>query len=120
VLRHERVTPFTARVLTADVTYRDIAFPAGTVILVGSASGNRADLDQPEFDISVERSNARIMTFGAGIHFCVGANLARAELEEALLHLAPRMPGLRLAGEPEFGTVQGIYGLGSLPLAWDT
>jgi cytochrome P450 len=118
-LRHEPVTPFTARVLTADLTYRDVEFPAGTVILVGSVSGNREGLDPPEFDITVERSNARIMTFGAGIHFCVGANLARAELEEALLHLAPRMPRLRLDGAPEFGTVQGIYGLGSLLLAWD-
>ena len=53
------------------------------------------------------------------MHFCVGHNLARAELEEALLHLAPRMPGLRLDGEVEFGTVQGIYGLPALPLAWD-
>jgi cytochrome P450 len=59
------------------------------------------------------------MTFGAGLHFCVGANLARAELEEALTYLAPRMPGLRLDGEPEFGTIAGIYGLGALPVAWD-
>jgi cytochrome P450 len=53
------------------------------------------------------------------VHFCLGANLARAELEEALAHLAPRMPGLRLDGEPRFGTVQGIYGMESLPVAWD-
>jgi cytochrome P450 len=119
VLRHEPVTPFGARVLTSDVTYRDIDFPAGTLILIGAVTGNRQGLEPPEFDITAARAGARIMTFGAGVHFCVGANLARAELEEALRYLAPRMPGLRLADEPTFGTVQGIYGLGALPLRWD-
>jgi len=118
VLRHEPVTPFGARILTAEVTYRDITFPAGTLILVGAAVANR-ETSNDEFDITADRARERILTFGAGTHFCVGANLARAELEEALLHLAPRMRGLRLDGQPEFGTVQGIYGLGSLPLAWD-
>jgi cytochrome P450 len=120
VLRHEPVTPFGARILTADVTYRDITFPAGAVILIGAVTGNRHGIDPPDFDISVDRTNARLLTFGAGVHFCVGHNLARAELEEALLFLAPRMPGLRLDGEPVFGTVQGIYDLKSLPLAWET
>jgi len=118
VLRHEPVTPFGARILTGDVSYRDITFPAGTLILVGAAVANRAGSGDV-FDITADRDRERILTFGAGTHFCVGANLARAELEEALVHLAPRMRGLRLDGEPEFGTVQGIYGMGSLPLAWD-
>jgi len=119
VLRHEPVTPFTARVLTAPLTYRDVEFPAGTLILVAAVAGNRDGLEDRDFDITADRSGARLMTFGAGIHFCVGANLARAELEEALSHMAPRMPGLGLDGEPAFGTVQGIYGLGALRLAWD-
>ena len=119
VLRHEPVTPFAARVLTAPVSYRDIDFPAGSVILIAAVTGNREDIGSADFDITAARDNARIMTFGAGIHFCVGANLARAELEEALLFLAPRLRGLRLDGVPQFGTVQGIYGLHALPLAWD-
>ena len=119
VLRHEPVTPFTARILTEPVTYRDTEFPAGAVILVAAVTGNVQDVEGARFDITADRSGARLMTFGAGIHFCVGANLARAELEEALLFLAPRMPRLRLDGVPQFGTVQGIYGLGELPLAWD-
>ena len=119
VLRHEPVTPFGARILTADVTYRDVTFPAGTVMLIGAAVANRENVDDT-FDITRRDDANRILTFGAGTHFCVGANLARAELEEALTYLAPRMRGLRLDGPPEFGTVQGIYGLPSLPLAWDT
>ena len=118
VLRHEPITPFTARILTEDVTFRDVNFPAGTVVMVCSFTGNRDGAGDPGFDITAEREGARLMTFGAGIHYCVGSNLARAELEEALAFLAPRLPGLRLDGEPEFGTIQGIYGLNNLPIAW--
>jgi cytochrome P450 len=60
----------------------------------------------------------RLLTFGAGPHFCLGANLARAELEEALAFLVPRMPGLDLDGPPQLGGVEGIYGIDSLPLRW--
>jgi cytochrome P450 len=118
VLRHEPITPFTARITTDDVVYRDVAFPAGTVVMVCALTGNRDGVDDPAFDITADRTGARLLTFGAGVHFCLGANLARAELEEALAFLAPRMPGLRLDGEPHFGTVQGIYGMDSLPVAW--
>ena len=48
-----------------------------------------------------------------------GANLARAEMQEALAFLAEGVRALRLAGEPEFGTPSGIYGLESLPLELD-
>ena len=118
VLRHEPITPFTARILVDDVTYRDVAFPAGTVVMVSSFTGNRDGAGEPGFDITASRTGARLMTFGAGIHFCVGSNLARAELEEALTFLAPRLPDLRLDGEPVFGTIQGIYSLEGLPIAW--
>jgi cytochrome P450 len=117
-LRHEPITPFTARILTSDVTYRDVVFPKDTVVMVCSFTGNRDGAGDPAFDITARRDGARLMTFGAGIHFCVGANLARAELEEALSFLAPRLPGLRLDDDPAFGTIQGIYGLDSLPIAW--
>lgn len=118
-LRFEPITPFTARILTEEVEFRDTTFPAGTVIMVCAFTGNREGAGGPdEFSITAERDTARLMTFGAGIHFCVGANLARAEMEEALAYLAPRMPSLQLAGEPEFGTIQGIYGLDRLPVSW--
>ena len=118
VLRHEPVTPFGARILTADVDYRDITFPAGSVILIGAVTGNRDGIDPDAFDITADRGNARLLTFGAGVHFCVGHNLARAELEEALAHLAPRLSDLRLTGTPRFDTINGIYGLETLPIAF--
>jgi cytochrome P450 len=81
--------------------------------MLSTFNGNREEGD--EFDITASRSG-RLLTFGAGIHYCLGANLARAELQEALSHLAGRLPGLALDGEPEYGSVLGIYGLERLPL----
>jgi cytochrome P450 len=118
VLRFEPITPFTARICTEDVEYRDVTFPAGTIVAVCAERGNREDGPAgEEFDITAER-DTRLLTFGAGTHFCLGANLARAELEEALAFLAPRMPGLALDGIPELGGVEGIYGVDALPLQW--
>ncbi|HUY44377.1 MAG TPA: hypothetical protein VMV92_01425 [Streptosporangiaceae bacterium] len=49
---------------------------------------------------------------------CLGQNLARAELEEAITFLATRLPGLRPASPARLGGLEGIYGIESLPLAW--
>ncbi len=88
--------------------------------MVCSFTGNRDGVEgDPEaFDITAERGEAKPLTFGAGIHYCLGANLARAELQEALAFLPARMPGLALDGEPELGSIHGIYGLERLPLRW--
>jgi cytochrome P450 len=130
VLRFEPITPFTARIVVEDVTFRDVTFAAGTIVMVCAFTANRdfgeqagasagagaGELDAELFDIAVERGRARALTFGAGVHYCLGANLARVELEEALAFLAPRMPGLELAGEPVFEGITGIYGLAELRL----
>lgn len=117
-LRHEPVTPFTARVVLEELEHRDVTFPAGTVVMVSAWNANHdpAAYEQPErFDITAERA-ARPLTFGAGIHYCLGANLARVELQEALTHLPRRLGPIALDGEPEFGSVNGIYQLERLPL----
>jgi cytochrome P450 len=116
-LRYEPITPFTARITTSDVTHREVTFPAGTVVLVSAWHANREGIEPDEFDITLERTKARVLTFGAGVHYCVGANLARAEMQEGLAFLAEHVQRIELAGEPEFGTPSGIYGLERLPLA---
>ena len=122
-LRYEPITPFTARITTEEVVFRDVTFPEGTIVMVCAFTANR-DLGEDErgaggpdrFDISASRGRARELTFGAGVHFCVGANLARAELGEALSFLAQRVRGLELDGEPELESITGIYGLARLPV----
>jgi hypothetical protein len=120
VVRYEPITPFTARLLHEEVEYRDVTFPEGTVVMVCAFTGNRDGVhgDARAFDITADRGDAKPLTFGAGIHYCLGANLARGELQEALAFLPSRMPGLALDGEPELGSVHGIYGLDSLPIRW--
>ncbi len=117
VLRAEPITPFTARICTAPLEHRGVTFPAGTIVAICAERANR-EQDGEDFDITAER-DGRLLTFGAGAHYCLGANLARAELEEALAFLAPRMPGLAAAGPARLGGVEGIYGIDELPLTWD-
>lgn len=114
VLRFEPITAFTARQLTEEVEYRDLIFPAGTLLVVCSFTGNRdpdAFSGAREFDILAERGKTRPLTFGAGIHYCVGSNLARAELEEGLRFLAEKVESIELNGLTELQAVSGIYGI---------
>jgi len=138
-LRFEPITPFTARITVEELTYRDVTFPKDTVVMVCAFSGNRdlpdttkggvkggvggeianpAD-DSWDFDITVQRPKARVLTFGAGVHYCLGANLARLELEEGLSFLARNMPNLALDGGADgikYESILGIYGLSELPI----
>ena len=113
----------TGRFASEDVEYRDVLFPAGTFVFPSFTGANfdPAAFDDPHaFDITKPASAAPQLTFGSGIHYCLGASLARAELQEALPILARRLPGLALDGpivwKPE--TV-GIWGPMHLPLRFE-
>ena len=112
----------TARIASEDIIYRDVLFPQGTLVSTSLAGANRDPeaFDDPDvFDITRERATAQ-MTFGAGIHFCMGAALARAELQEALPLLARRMPGLARNGDIEWKpSTFGIWGPARLPLRFE-
>jgi cytochrome P450 len=115
-LRYEPITPFSARIVIEDIEFRDVAFPVGTVVLVAACTANRDGVEEPDrFDVT-RTDGGRLTTFGAGIHYCLGANLARAELQEGLAFLASRIERLELDGEPVYGGVTGIYGLDALPI----
>ena len=111
----------TARISSEDIVYRDVVFPTGTLVAISLAAANfdPAAMGGPDcerFDITQKRP-AQHMTFGSGIHHCLGASLARAELQEALPLLARRLPDLRVDGAIEWkpDTV-GIWGPARLPL----
>ena len=115
-LRYEPITPFTARITINPLEFRGVVFPPGTIVLVSAWHANRDGIEPDDFDIVADRPRARALTFGAGIHYCVGANLARAEMQEAVAFLAERVKRVSLDGDPEFGTPSGIYGLEKLPV----
>ena len=111
-----------ARVTTEDVQLGGVTIPAGEAVLPLFATANRdrsAFTDPDRFDIS--RAPANHLAFGAGVHHCLGAQLARLELQEAFRGLAGRMPGLRLAipaKELRFTPGMALHSLCELPVRW--
>ena len=111
----------TLRVASEDIEYRDAVFPQGTLVFASLSGANRDAEVFPEpmrFDITRE-STAPHLTFGSGIHYCLGAHLARAELQVALVALASRLPNLVPAGPVEWKPdTFGIWGPAKLPVRW--
>jgi cytochrome P450 len=112
----------TARFASCDIEYRDVLFPTGTFMAVALADANRdpAVFSEPEaFDITSEPAGQPQMTFGSGIHYCLGAALARAELQEALPLLAQRMPKLAIDGDITWKPDGvGIFGPARMPVVF--
>jgi cytochrome P450 len=122
-MRYAGAVRGTGRFASEDIEYRGVLFPEGTFLGVGLAEANRDEHVFPAptaFDITAPAPGSPQLTFGSGIHYCLGAALARAELQEALPLLAQRMPNLALDGptawKPE-GV--GIFGPASLPVRFD-
>ena len=113
----------TARFASCDIEYRDVVFPTGTFMSIGIADANRqGDVfpDPDTFDITKAAPEQPQLTFGSGIHYCLGASLARAELQEALPLLAQRMPNLRIDGEITWKPDGvGIFGPAHMPIRFD-
>jgi cytochrome P450 len=111
-----------ARVTTEDVRIGGVVIPAGEQVmpLIGTANRDPSVFSDPDrFDVT--RDAANHLSFGAGVHHCLGAQLARVELQEAFRGLIGRMPGLRLAvpaGELEFKPGMAIHSLRELPVLW--
>ena len=91
-------------------------------MLVNSAAANRdpAIYDDPNrFDIT-RQGAPPILTFGAGVHYCLGANLARLEIAEALKAVTRRMSNPRRTGPAPWKPLASLSGPTSLPIAFDT
>ena len=112
----------TGRFASEDIEYRDILFPAGTMLMPSLSVANRDEsvfVDAGRFDILREPAGQPHMTLGSGIHYCLGASLAKAELQEALPILARRMPDLRVDGDITWKPSQvGIFGPERLPVTF--
>lgn len=117
VMRFEGAISVIPRMATEDLEIDGYHVPAGTLVAldINSANFDQVNYENPhEFDITVEREPH--LTFGGGAHYCLGASLARAELQEALRFLPPRMPDLASAGQAIWRNPMGIIGPETLPL----
>ncbi|MCU1388799.1 MAG: cytochrome, partial [Ilumatobacteraceae bacterium] len=112
----------TGRFASEDIEYRGALFPAGTMVMPSMSVANRdaAVFEDPAtFDITREAAGQNHLTLGSGIHYCLGASLAKAELQEALPILARRMPDLAIAGSITWKPSNvGIFGPEHLPVTF--
>jgi len=120
-MRHSPSMCSTVRSVAQDVAIGEYTFPAGTFIIVNTYAANRdgAVYDNPaRFDITRD-DPPPILTFGGGVHYCLGANLARLELAEALKILSERLPNPRRVGTVPWKPLLGLSGPTSLMMEFD-
>jgi cytochrome P450 len=116
LLRYESPVQFTARVLKEDIEVCGQPIRKGWTVLCMLGAANR---DPKQFKdpnrLDLSRLNNQHLAFSAGLHFCIGAQLARLEGQIALLNLVQRFPKMKLAGpRPEWASTFGLRGLKSL------
>jgi cytochrome P450 len=121
LMRHSPITFVTLRVAVHDVELAGVTIPAGTIVVVNTGAANRDPLvyDDPDrLDITRE-AVPPIQTFGGGMHYCLGANLARLELAEALAVMTQRMRNARRTGPAPWKPVNALGGPITLPIEFD-
>jgi pimeloyl-[acyl-carrier protein] synthase len=117
LLRFDPPVQMTGRLLTDDVELSGQTIPKGEFVLplLGAANHDPAQFTNPQ-DLDITRNPNPHVAFGRGIHFCLGAPLARVEGQIALGSLLQRCPNLRLNGEPVRRDQITLRGLASLPV----
>jgi cytochrome P450 len=121
LMRYRPITVGTLRRAAEDVELAGVRIPAGTLVAVNAASANRdpAVYRDPE-RLDITRQNpAAILNFGGGVHYCLGAHLARLELVEALRVITQRLPNPRQTGPSPWKGMAGITGPLTVPLEFD-
>lgn len=120
LLRFDGPVQRTSRVALADAEVNGLRFQQGDRVNLLLGAANRDPKQFPDPDcLDITRPNARQhLSFAAGIHYCVGASLARLEAQVAIETLLRRAPGLRIAAPPRWRTSIMLRGLSSLGVAW--
>jgi cytochrome P450 len=121
VMRYCPIVFGTIRTAAEDVELGGVMIPAGTLVLAGTASANRdaAVYDHPDRLDITRQDPPTMLTFGGGVHYCLGAHLARLELTEALRVITTRMPNPRRTGPAPWKAISGITGPTTLPVDFD-
>ena len=105
------------RTAQADTEVRGVKIKKGDAVLLSYVSANRDEevFENPDtFDVG--RDPNKHLSFGYGVHFCLGASLARMEINSFLTELIPRIKSIELAGEPELISTLFVGGLKRLPI----
>lgn len=125
-LRYLATSGGQSRYVPEDAEYKGVLFPAGTLFFTNFVSANFDPAiwgdDAEDFDVTRKKQGNGQLTFGIGRHVCLGASIARFELEEALRVLLTELPGLRLEGEIAAragGDSSGMWGFDSIPVTFD-
>jgi cytochrome P450 len=107
------------RTATADTEVRGVPIAKGESVYLAYVSGNRDEdvFDQP-FRFDVSRDPNKHLSFGYGVHFCLGAALARMEMNSLFTELVPRLESIELAGAPELSATTFVGGLKHLPIRY--
>jgi cytochrome P450 len=116
-LRHEAPTQLTPRVAAGGAALAGVPVAPGRLVLVflGAANRDPRVFARPDvFDPS--RTEERALSFGGGLHYCLGAPLSRMEAAAALPRLVRRFPALRLAGPPQWRRSLRVRQLSALPV----
>ena len=105
------------RATTKPVTLHNVTIPAGQKVLINYAAANRDTtvFDNPD-DFDITRDRKRHMSFGLGLHFCLGAPMARLEARIAFEHLISRMSSLKLKDQGERIPPFFLWGRSHLPV----
>ena len=115
------VTPVKAFMRTAaeDATVRGVPIAAGESLLLSYVSGNRdEDVFPAPFRFDVGRDPNKHVAFGYGVHFCLGAALARMEINSFFTELLPRLRSIELTGSPQYVATTFVGGLKHLPIGY--
>jgi cytochrome P450 len=120
-MRHSPIVCGTLRMVVEDVEIEGYLFPAGTAVTMNTLAANRdpAVYDDPD-RVDITRDGApAILTFGGGVHYCLGANLARREIAEALNVLTRRLRNPRATGPAPWKPMMTLSGPKSLPIEFE-
>jgi cytochrome P450 len=121
LLRFDSSVQMTGRVTNTEIEVGGIVLPVGesVITLLGAANRDPAQYADPD-SLDVGRQNVRPMSFGGGIHHCLGAQLARLEAELVFTALVERLPNLELPEKdrPDWRGTFTLRGLHKLPAVW--